>query len=979
MKMSDSTLTIFPTELAKRRFERSAVLKHSILETARLVTFRQLLDHCERAARSQGLLTGRTVGPAELALRAEQTAARISLAPGQPLARLSSAARAALLLQLIDKFAFLADSATALEQWLMAHAPSSKLHGFGQLLQAWRSDCAANGIVDRFTLNAALLQLLEHGTLPQLLSENEIQFRAVRWFNPFEERLIAALKTRRGHEQVRVFSVLPPAHAEAAGDRLCAAVRAELGSDDEWAPWTEDFADAYETDDSNLLDKNSGERISFFVSADPYGEIEDAARRIAALIKQETAPEDIALILRDLSPCSDIIPDVFQRFGIPYYFRRGTPAAALPQVKALLALLAFPASRSRDRLCDLLTHPSVHWPGVDDPSAIARHLRKTAPPHLNQLPGELNSFFKPAPFPEQASILIEQHQLELPEEVLRLIDDLTGLPRLPGERMNALFEDLLMNVTLPDNRSRESGVWILNPMDAAGLHFRSVFIAGMDDRSFPRIPQADSLLTGRERSALRAFLQERHIPCPRLALPETAEALIQEEILFLTVLGTATESLTLSFTQNDTDGRERSPGEFFGRMRKLTHKTAEHGESFHTILPPESVLAEDEARQTNAWLSPPAPPIQQSNHPVPALLQWLQDHPEFSATALESLNRNRLVFFIENVLGIKPDRTHEDNTDPADRGSVIHDILEQIYSVIAEQSEIYAVPESRASVPLASNDRDGRSPLTWKISQQQTEQGIPLAVFNPAKTDEYLALARDIADHEFQRAEHHPSRHLGHRAVWNSEKEKLHKIIENIIRMDCDTAHKDNRYPALFEMKFDAEHNLPVTLVHGEETIRLKGKIDRIDLIFNTDNRLEKVLVIDYKSKSRNDPINSLEKKIALNLDCQLALYTFAAQEKLFGAHNTPQLNQTVQALYHLQERDLKKMTNHFHKKRLSMTPNLTEAFLNTLFSNVRKLRAGDLAADPLIAGYEDYSHICRTTATDPKDLLLSDPIQKSD
>ena len=34
------------------------------------------------------------------------------------------------------------------------------------------------------------------------------------------------------------------------------------------------------------------------------------------------------------------------------------------------------------------------------------------------------------------------------------------------------------------------------------------------------------------------------------------------------------------------------------------------------------------------------------------------------------------------------------------------------------------------------------------------------------------------------------------------------------------------------------------------------------------------------------------------------------------------------------------------------------------------KLSNGDLATEPLIAGYEDYSHICRTTAIDPKELL---------
>lgn len=56
-------------------------------------------------------------------------------------------------------------------------------------------------------------------------------------------------------------------------------------------------------------------------------------------------------------------------------------------------------------------------------------------------------------------------------------------------------------------------------------------------------------------------------------------------------------------------------------------------------------------------------------------------------------------------------------------------------------------------------------------------------------------------------------------------------------------------------------------------SIRLKGKIDRVDLIFNDAGKLERLLVMDYKGKSRNDSIETIKKKMGLNLDCQLALY----------------------------------------------------------------------------------------------------------
>ncbi|MBC8206525.1 MAG: PD-(D/E)XK nuclease family protein [Kiritimatiellales bacterium] len=979
MKMSNGALTIFPTELAKRRAERNAVLKAGAIDTSRLFTQKKLMDTCERAARRTGLLAGRAHGEAEMRLLLEQTAENVRFTPRQPIARLSPAARADLLKQLIEKLAFLAEDSRAVTEWLLAHEPEHKLHGLGQLLDAWRAQCSNMGLADRFAINTALLQLIESGDLPAEL-DGEIHFRAVRWFNPFEERFAAALKTRLGTERVQIFSVLPGEHAQAAGDRLCARVRADLGNEEEWKQWAEDFADAYEADDSNILEKNSRERVSCFVSAHPYGEIEDAARRIAAEIEHGNAPDQMALILRDLSPYTDIVPDVFQRFGIPYYFRRGTPAAAHPPVKALLALLAFPHNHSRDRLCDLLLSPSIDWPGVEDRGELVAQIRQTEPPRLRRLPKELRDFFQSSEFSEQVQFLIKQHHLELPEEVHSLIQEIALLPALPMERMISLFEKLLDNVTLNDELSTESGVWIVNPMDAAGLRFESVYIAGMDDRTFPQIPKADSLFNAAERNALRAFLEERNIPCPRLALSETGEALIQEEILFLTALSAATEKLTLSYTQSDADGKERAPGEFFERMRGLSKIDAPaHGESFHTILPPEAVRAEDEARQTQAWLNPSPATIQTAITPLPALQKWLEKNPEFSATALESLARNRFVFFLEKVLGIKPDRTHGDDTDPMDRGSIVHDILERVYAAVAERSDWYAKKVSNH----------------WKLSQ---EGEIPLAVFDPAKADELLALARGIAEEEFAKAERRASCHLGHRAVWETEKRKLHQVIENIVRMDINTAQAENRYPALFEMKFDEKHDLPITLhytqgstqgsvrescieddtiprtdpIRFEEGIRLKGKIDRIDLIFDDDGELQQLLVVDYKGKSRIDTAETIAKKTALNLDCQLALYTFAAQQFFFGEHNTPELNEKVQAVYHLQERDLEKMSKHFgnDKKRLVMTPELTEQFLETLFSNVWKLRNGDLAPEPLIEGYDDYSHICRTPAIDPKELL---------
>lgn len=964
MKIDNGALTIFPTELAKRRFEKMRAIEAGALSTSALLTGTKLMSLCERAARSTGLLQGRIPGPAETVLLRNEAAetARKQFAAGQPLSRLSSSALADVLRQTLDTLAVFASDAETINTWLCAHEPAHKLTGIGQLLTSWRNLCNQKEIADRFTVNIALLHLIESGTLPAELN-GTLHFRAVRWLNPFEERLIVALKRRLGPDRVKVYSVLPDAHADITGTRLKTAIYSELerGAEEQWTPWLEDFADAFEMDDSNIPESDACNRVFFFESAHPYGEIEDAARRIAREIETGSDPDEIALILRDLSPYTDIIPDVLQRYGIPYHFRRGTPAAACPPVKTLLALLAFSQTRSRDRLCDLLLNPAITWPdlSMDARRKRAQDIRKNEPPRLLQVPKELH-IFQPSETPEQfaaiAQKLMAQHDLTLPEEVLVLLNEIATVRSrpLPPEQWVDFFEKLLSNITLNDPADTESGIWVVNPMDASGLRFDSVYIAGMDDRSFPQTPKPNTLLNKTDRRQLRAFLEQRGIACPRLTLSESGEALIQEEILFLTAISNARERLTLSYTRMDADGKERAPGEFFKRMRELAgNPPASLGASFHSILPPYLCRAQDEVRQTAAklLLNPNLSAGPRPVTPIPSIQKWLKKNTEFSATSLECLARSRYVFFLEKILNLRPDQTHEDDTNPMDRGSLLHSALEKIYTAIAAQSGRWAV----------------RTPTGWELAKSGD---IQLAVMDPSKADELLAMARSMASREFEQAESLSGQHLGRRGIWETEKRKLLQIVENVIRTDLDTALDENRYPALFEMQFGAKAGRPVVLEQNDEQIPLKGKIDRIDLIFNDAGELEQLLVADYKGKSRGVSTNQLEKEVERNLDCQLPVYTFAAQQIFFGMHNTPELNEKVRAVYHVQERDVDKMKRQLKNKRLEMTPELSEAFLEELFSNVRKLRAGDLATEPLIAGYEDYSHICRTTAIDAKDLM---------
>ncbi|MCY3023424.1 MAG: hypothetical protein NTW87_30965, partial [Planctomycetota bacterium] len=76
-------------------------------------------------------------------------------------------------------------------------------------------------------------------------------------------------------------------------------------------------------------------------AATPYDEVYEIGRRIRRWITDDNVPPAaIALAFRDLGAYSQFVSDVFKRFGIPFYERRGEPAAFQPVVRVALSAVA---------------------------------------------------------------------------------------------------------------------------------------------------------------------------------------------------------------------------------------------------------------------------------------------------------------------------------------------------------------------------------------------------------------------------------------------------------------------------------------------------------------------------------------------------------------------------------------------------------------------------------------------------------------
>lgn len=111
-----------------------------------------------------------------------------------------------------------------------------------------------------------------------------------------------------------------------------------------------DKSNAHITDDT----------VNLIAGPGRYIEIEAVGRKIRRLLKDGVNPSEIGVIFRDIATYEEIVEDVFKRFNIPLYFRRGRNLLALPVVKNIMSIYDIIESNfERERVLKLLNSSYV--------------------------------------------------------------------------------------------------------------------------------------------------------------------------------------------------------------------------------------------------------------------------------------------------------------------------------------------------------------------------------------------------------------------------------------------------------------------------------------------------------------------------------------------------------------------------------------------------------------------------------------------
>ena len=677
-------LIIHPTAVALRQTQRRALERDGVFDGRRHLTLSSFLRSCASAALKDQALRPISDLDRELAIVEAVNHFRAAKAETRRHSLLAGLAPAALeetLSQLIDTVAPLADRAPEFLHLLATDKRSSKNPELAVLHTAYTDTCRTTlKVADEATLNAAILTLLRGDRTqwpPILRHAKTIAFSAVRWVAPFQESVLRALSDRLGPDNVSVRHILSDYEQDWWGGSLLTDTgRLLFGGADSIATECEfqsastratiehltSLREGYAMQDRALAEQ-ARTRVGFSCSVGVYGEIEDLARRIAWELYDRPdplRPEDICLVSRNLGTAADAIMDVFARFNIPHYFRRGTPVLAIPVIKTLHDLTRFSATRDRDAFCALLQSPWMDWsdagfppslladdllrsgvePVMDDPDRIARRLttytlrqhrfdsrpeaehyaalairalRSAAGPTniitfdkgLANLLARCKAFkLGVAPDPEPSDTLaVRAHLLNTKawETVSELLEALRRHTLLNKESDNSVTWDdvidllnrALENVTVSASPPDESGVWILNPYDIAGLSFKVVLVAGLNAGAFPKSPTPSPLFPDAELLDLRDRLQKKG-PLPVAALAASRARNSQENLLFLTTLAASRERMVFSYAGHDESGQPLTPSVFFSTLWRLV------GWPAWDTLPPEPPDPYDQWRLTCA-------------------------------------------------------------------------------------------------------------------------------------------------------------------------------------------------------------------------------------------------------------------------------------------------------------------------------------------------------------------------------------------
>ena len=565
-------LIIFPSSLSMRRYEQKLALKNGFCEKTNFTTF----NIFKNKILNSSLKTFKFMSSTKKLLFLHKAIKLVfsNSSKQHNLIFPSINSYYHILLEIEKELSNLPYISKDILKWMIEFPISHRLHYIGLLYKTWNEECKKANYFDNVECNKLILSILRNDKnyWPIFLRDYEsITFRDLRWLNPFEEQCVIYL-SKQIH--VNIESSLPLSHAFDRSDNLGQKVISEIQTS-VWPIWTEDLTDAWILDNSEIINDIDLTNFDFSQSADAYGEIEDLVRRIIWYIeKNDCQYHDIAIVVPNMSLVDDIIPHVFKRFNLPYYFRRGRPASSSPLVKSFISYLSFPLNRKRDALIDLIRNPNLIFDNENE--LMDTYLVKQK--YINC--DEIDYFKNMDNLTAKDVLSILDKRVLLPDsgqdhfnfssvqELRKILLDFNDSTFSLNEIIEIIVESL-SNINISPAKNNDHGINIINIDDAVGLEYRLVCFAAQNDGLYPSTQLKNKLLNNNDRHNLKLEIEKSNKKLPVMALADSNILLEQESIKFISSLGISSDQIVFSYRATDIDGEELFPSMFYKQLWNL--------------------------------------------------------------------------------------------------------------------------------------------------------------------------------------------------------------------------------------------------------------------------------------------------------------------------------------------------------------------------------------------------------------------------
>jgi ATP-dependent helicase/DNAse subunit B len=513
------------------------------------------------------------------------------------------------------------------------------------------------------------------------------------------------------------------------------------------------------------------------------------------------------------------------------------------------------------------------------------------------------------------------------------------------------FKGAVAASSVDNNTNRSGRVLITTVSDARGLPHDHVFIPGLSEGIFPRPVPEDPIYLDSERQALT----EAGI------LLETQAERAADEGLFFELISLPRKTLNLS--RPTIQNGAIWPESHLWRAVKVMFSDAETILDRYRIPLGSVMKAEDAANRSEATLAVATYLNQEKTEDAAAsmLHNWLHEHHKThwqdilhnrqieydrqNSTEIDrysgKLSDRRLIdwvgselgekriwsasqfndygmcgfrFFAKRLLKLEEIEEPETGMDAAQRGTVIHAILEETYRELAQR-------------------------------------GLSITL-------EHMGDALDILQQVAALILPNAPERYGFRAsvLWRQEQETLMRKVESLVRSDFSDEsplgklYKGERFAYFQEVPLGGKDSVPLKIRIGGDVLKVTGYIDRIDRIGN------QIIVVDYKTGSTKIPTSEMTE----GRNFQMMLYLLAGQAILKRAQESDtdaplevaggtfwHLNQTTSGAIHMDDPDDQEAID---TAQMQLTAHLEQG------------RVGNFASVPNKKGGGACSHYCEFT-----------------